>query len=176
MKKVGQEFRERLVNRVKAGLDENPNVFLLSYSQVSSLKISDLRKQLASSGAGVYVSKNSIAQIALKDFDKEDLAKQVTGQTAFIWSREDAASIAKILVDFAKECENVKIQGGLLEGKILNEADVKVLSELPSRDVLLSMLLSTIQAPVSRLMGAFNSKTRDVLSILKQLSEKKGGS
>ena len=69
----------------------------------------------------------------------------------------------------------VCIAGGLLEGKELNKNDVKKLSDLPSREVLLSMLLSTIQSPLTRLAGALNAKTRDLISVLKQLSEKKGG-
>ena len=74
-----------------------------------------------------------------------------------------------------KDFETVIVQGGLLQGKLIEQADIKKLSELPSRDVLLSMLLSAIQSPLTRLAGALNAKTRDLVSVLKQLSEKKGG-
>ena len=123
----------------------------------------------------MYVSKNSIAQKALKELKQDKLAERVVGQTAFIWSNADSVAVSKVLIKFIKDRERVTVPAGIFEGKILEQEDIKRLSELPSREVLLSMLLSTIQAPLTRLAGALNAKTREVLSILKQLSEKKGG-
>jgi len=175
MKKVGRLFREKLVDQLKDGVQENKNVFVLSYSQVVGLQMSELRKDLNKVGAQVCVSRNSIARIALKDLENPDLADKVSGQTAFVWSNEDSAEVSKILVKFAKDSEVISLQGGLLEGTVLAEADVKKLADLPPRSVLLSTLLGTIQAPMTRLAGALNAKSRDLLSILKQLSEKTGG-
>ncbi len=175
MKKVGQLFRENLVNQVKSGVDQNSNVFVFSYSNVSSFQLGELRKKLKQAGADVYVSKNAIAQIALRNLKHDALADRIKGQTAFVWSSTDSAQVSKILVGFAKECDQVKLQGGLLDGKILEQNDIKRLSDLPSREVLLAQLLGTIQAPITRLMYCLNAKSIDLLSILKQYSEKKGG-
>jgi len=175
MKKVGQLLRQTLVDDIKEGISNNGSAFLLSYSNISGIKISDLRKTLKKAGASMYVTKNSIAKVALKDLDFGGLTSSVSAQTALIWSNSDSSEISKILVNFAKDIETVSVQGGLLEGRILTKADVTRLSDLPSREVLLSMLLATIQSPLTRLAGALNAKTRELLSILKQLSEKKGG-
>lgn len=176
MKRIGQIFRENLVNRVREGIDKNTSVFLVSYSHVPAPQIDSFRKKLGQAGAEVYVSKNSIAQIAFKDLQYNQIAERITGQMAFVWSRADALEVARALVKFAKECEKITIRGGLLDGKILEKDEIVRLSELPSRDVLLAMLLSSLQSPLSRLAGALNAKTRELLSVLKQLSEKKGGS
>lgn len=176
MKKIGQIFRERLVNRVRQGIDQNTSIFVVTYTQVPAPQIDAFRKKLGQSGAQVYVSKNSIAQIALKDFQYHHLAEKITGQMAFVWSKADCVEVAKVLVTFAKECGNITIRGGLLDGKILEKEEIVRLSELPPRNVLLAMLLSSLQSPLSRLAVALNAKTRELLSILKQLSEKKGGS
>ncbi|MBF0521498.1 MAG: 50S ribosomal protein L10 [Candidatus Omnitrophica bacterium] len=175
MKTIGQLFREILANDIKKGINKNANVFVLSYSELSSAQICDLRKTLRKSGADIYVSKNSIARIALKDLNYEKLAEKVDQQTAFVWGNKDSVEISKILIKFEKDFETVKIKGGVLEGRVLENDDVKRLSELPSREVLLSMLLGAIQSPLTRFAGALNAKTRDLLSVLKQLSEKKGG-
>lgn len=175
MKKVGQLFREHFVSHIKENVNNNDNVFLLSYSQLSGEKLSGLRKNLSSAGANMYVSKNSIAQLALKELEKEQLSQVIDGQTAFVWSSSDSAEISKILVEFAKGIDSVSVSAGLLEGKFLSKDDVQKLSELPSREVLLSMLLSAIQSPLTRFAQALNAKTRDLLSVLKQLSEQKGG-
>ena len=168
MKRVGQIFRESLAGRVKDGVDRNSCVFVISYSQVPASQLNDFRKRLKAAGAQVYVSRNSLAQIALKDIKQSHLAEKITGQMAFVWAQADSVEVAKALVKFAKECSNIAIQGGLLDGKVLEKEDVIQLSELPSREVLLAMLLSAIQSPLSRLAGALNAKTRELLSILKQ--------
>lgn len=176
MKRIGQIFREKMADRLKEGISQNGCLFLVSYAQVPAGRLSDFRKKLKEAGAQVYVSRNSIAQIALKDLKQDNLAERITGQMAFVWSQADAVEISKALTKFIEGCENIKIQGGLLEGRVLTQEDILRLSQLPSREVLLSMLLSTIQSPLSRLAGALNAKTRELLSVLKQLSEKKGGS
>jgi large subunit ribosomal protein L10 len=175
MKKVGQLYREALVDQVKKGVTENDNTFLLSYSQVSGLQMSDLRKNLKQTGASVCITKNSVVRLALKEIEQEELSEKVSGQTALIWGGADSAEVSKILIDFIKTSESTVVQGGLLQGRILEQADVKKLSELPSREVLLATLFATIQSPLTRFAGALNAKTRDLLSVLKQLGEQKGG-
>ena len=172
MKKVGQLYRESLVDKVKKGVADNDNVFLLSYSNVSGLQMSDLRKNLKQTGANVCVTKNSVARLALKEMEYEGLSEKVSGQTALVWGGADSSEISKILINFVEISENVGVQGGLLQGRLLEQGDVKKLSELPPREVLLAMLFAAIQSPLTRLAGALNAKTRDLLSILKQLSER----
>ena len=175
MKKVGLLYRESLVSRVKKGVTENDNVFLLSYSQVSGLQMNDLRKNLKQTGADVCATKNSVVRLAFKEMEHEELSQKVFGQTALVWGGTDSSEISKILMEFTKASENVVVQGGLLQGRVLEQEDIKKLSELPSREVLLAMLFAAIQSPLTRFAGALNAKTRDLLSVLKQLSEKKGG-
>ena len=98
MKKVGRLFRESLIEDIKNGIKDNNDVFLISYSKVSGLKMSDLRKMLKNAGARVYISKNSSAKLALKELNYEKLAEKVFDQTAFVWSNSDSVEISKILV------------------------------------------------------------------------------
>ncbi len=175
MTQIGKVFRQSMVNRVKDGVQNRTSIFLVSYTKVSGPQMNSLRKGLKQVGANLYVSRNSIAQLALKDLKFEPLAGKVGGQTAFIWSNGDSAEVSKTLTKFMKECQGVMIQGGLLDGAILEKRDVERLADLPSREVLLTMLLRTLNSPMTRLAQVLNGKTRDLLSILKQLSEQKGG-
>jgi len=174
-KRVGQLYREALIKTIKDGFDHNDSVFLFNYDKLSANQVGDLRKTLTQAGAEMHVSKNRIAKIALKELSHEPLAQNLQGQTAFVWSESDSVEISKILVKFAKEFEQVVVQGGVLQGDVLDSSDIYRLSDLPSREVLLCQLLGTIQAPVTQLLGALNAKSRDLLSILKQYSEQKGG-
>ncbi len=173
MKKVGRIFRESLINKIKEDVNNNTSIFIINYSKLSGVQFSDFRRNLKQVGVRVQVVRNTMAKRAFREENYEELVNKVEGSTALVYGNADSVEISKILVKFAKECEGFVVRGGLLEKKILNEEDVQRLSELPSKDVLLSMLLGTIQSPLTRLASALNAKTRELLSILKQLSEKK---
>lgn len=173
MKKVGTLYRQSIAHHLKDNVQKRSSVFVISYSRVSSLQMGTLRKTLKKAGAKVYVSKNTIAKRMLKDLQFEILAEKINGQTAFVLSDADSVEISRALTKFTKECEGVLIQGGLLQGKVLDGSDVKRLSNLPSREALLALLLGTIQSPVVGLLGALNGKTQELICLLKQLSEQK---
>ncbi|MNE53543.1 50S ribosomal protein L10 [compost metagenome] len=75
----------------------------------------------------------------------------MTGPTAIAFSADDAIAPAKILNDFAKKNDALKLKGGVVEGRVVGVDQIKALAELPSREGLLSMLLSVLQAPVRNL-------------------------
>lgn len=172
--KVGQLYRKSISNSVKEGVSKKSNAFIVSWSGISSSKMGLLRKDLKRKKASVLVSKTSVARIALKESKYEELADRLKGQMALILSDSDPSEITKILVKYTKDCEGFILQGGLLDGAILSAEQVKTLSDLPSREVLLSQLIGTLQAPLTRFAGALNAKSRDFVSILKQKSEKGG--
>ncbi len=174
--KVGEIFRKQLVGAIKQGVDEKENTFLVSYRGISASQMNVLRKDLSKKAAKMKVTKSKIAGIALKEMKIEELSNNIQGQVALVHTDSDASEISKILVKFSKECKGFSVQGGFFSGAFLSKTDVHRLSDLPSREVLLSKLLSLMQSPASKLAYILNAKSRDLLSILKQYSEKKGGS
>lgn len=177
VEKVGAVLRQRLVQSVKTGLAENNSVFVVKYSQLSSSQLDGFRKSVSKIGANVHVAKNRLARLALEDADQKDLAQAIEGQTAFIWGNEDSVTLAKAIMDFVKDSgdEKVEVKGGILDKAFLKSTDVKKLAELPAKEVLQAQLLQIMLAPLTRFAGCLNAKSRDLLSILKQLSEKKEG-
>ena len=175
MEKVGKVLRASLRKGIKDGIEANQAVFLLNYSAISSAEMGTLRKNLSKVGAKVHVPQNRIAKLVLKELKNDDLADKIKGQTAFVWTNSDAASVSKTLIKFSDQNKNVVISGGLLDGVVLAGSDVKRLSDLPSKEVLQAQLLQVLLAPMTRFAGILNAKSRDLLSILKQYGEKKGG-
>lgn len=172
--KVGQLYRKRISDTVKEGVSNKSNTFVVTWRAISSSKMNSLRKDLKRKKADVLVSKTSVARLAIKESKYENLANRLNGQMALVLSNSDASEISKILVKFAKDCEGFIVEGGLLNGVELSSAQVKTLSDLPSREVLLANFIGTLQAPITRFAGALNAKSRDFVSILKQKSEKGG--
>ena len=172
--KVGQIYRKRISDAVTDGVTKKSNTFVVTWRAISSAKMDSLRKDLKRKKADVLVSKTSIARLAVKNSNYENLSKRINGQMALVLSDTDASEVSKILVKFAKDCEGFVVEGGLLNGAELDSTQVHTLASLPSREVLLAKFIGTLQAPVTRFASALNAKSRDFVSILKQKSEKGG--
>ena len=108
----------------------------------------ELRKQLREAGVEFKVYKNSMSRRAAEAAGLEGLNEFLTGPNAIAFSNEDVVAPAKILNDFAKKNDKLEIKAGVIEGILASEEDIKALAELPSREGLLSMLLSVLQAPM----------------------------
>ncbi len=174
--RVGELYRQKIAVSVKDGVAKNSSTFVVSFHGISCAKMDSLRKDLKRKKADVLVAKTSVVDIAFKEARYQPLADCLEGQMALVLSNSDASEISKILVKFAKDCEGFVLKGMLLDGNMLDPDTIRTLSTLPSRKVLLAQVLGTMQAPLTRFMGALNAKTRDLCFLLKQLSEKKGGS
>ena len=174
MKKVGIMIKEDIVEKIKYGFKDHSNIFVISHTNLDGGKSVELRMGLKKVGAEMYASKNRIASLTLKNLGYDDLAEKISDQTLFVWTDTESVQVAKVVMEFIKDNDNIMVQGALIDGDVVSSHDVQKLSDLPVKSVLQSMLLSVLQAPVSRLLGAFNAKSMDLLSILKQLSKKKG--
>jgi large subunit ribosomal protein L10 len=175
MMKVGKVYRESVTKTLRDGVEKQSTAFVLNFRNVSSSDICVLRKALQSKKAKVYMSRNSIARVALKGTALASITDTLDGQTLFIWTNSDAVDVAKVLIKFVEKNENIIIRGGVVSSQLLQKADIKRLSDLPAKEVLMAQLLGTLQSPITRLARTLNGKTVELLSILKQISEKTGG-
>lgn len=173
MTKLGQLYREGLNSQLTKGLEKRNNIFVLWFSGLSSPAMSDLRKELKRQGARMLVVRNSIARRTLKSLTMEGMESMVEGPVGFIYSDSDASDISKTLVKFVKDHDVSQLKGGLLQGGILSIEDIKRLSCLPGRQVLLSMLLGALQSPISSLSYVLGYNLRALLFTLKQIADKK---
>lgn len=121
---------------------------VVDYRGLSVSQVTELRKQLREAGVEFKVYKNTMTRRAVEVAGLEGLNESLTGPNAIAFSTEDVVAPAKILNDFAKKNENLEIKAGVIEGAIATADDIKALAELPSREGLLSMLLSVLQAPM----------------------------
>ncbi len=140
--------KEAAVAEIAAKLSGSPTTVVADYRGLNVAQVTELRKQLREAGVEFQVLKNSLVRRATEGVGLSELNEVLTGPTAVAFSAEDAIAPAKILNDFAKKNDALKLKGGVVEGKVVDVAQIKALAELPSRDGLLSMLLSVLQAPM----------------------------
>jgi large subunit ribosomal protein L10 len=140
--------KQEAVAVIAAKIAASSSTVVADYRGLNVAQVTELRKQLREAGIEFQVLKNSLVRRATEGTDFVELNKILTGPTAIAFGNEDAVAPAKILNDFAKKNEALKLKGGVVEGKVVSQEEIKALAELPSREGLLSMLLSVLQAPV----------------------------
>lgn len=127
------------------------SVVVVDYRGLNVAQVTELRKQLREAGIEFRVYKNSLTRRAAEAAEIAGLNESLTGPNAIAFSTEDVVAPAKILNDFAKKHEALEIKAGVIEGNVATAEEIKALAELPSREGLLSMLLSVLQAPIRNL-------------------------
>lgn len=173
MEKAGRIIRSNWVKQIEEGLDHHEVIVMVGFRGLSCAELDALRRGLRQSKARLFVARNRLAQRVLEEKQWNRLAQGLADQIAFVFSNEDAVTVAKTVIEQIKDNERINIKGGVLQGRELSDEDIKQLSELPAKPVLQSQLLAVILAPLTRLAGALNAKTRDLLSILKQYADQK---
>jgi large subunit ribosomal protein L10 len=142
------QAKQEAVDVVAAKLRESVSTVVADYRGLNVAQVTELRKQLREAGVEFQVLKNTLLRRATAAAELSDLDEVLTGPTAVAFGTNDAVAPAKILNDFAKKNDALKLKGGVVEGRVIGESEIKALAELPSREGLLSMLLSVLQAPV----------------------------
>lgn len=137
-----------LVDDVTEKFKSAASVVIVDYRGLTVEEVTNLRKQLRDANVEMKVIKNSILSRAAQAAGLEGLDEVFTGPTAVAFSNEDVVAPAKIMDEFAKDAKALEIKGGVIEGKVSSLEEITALAKLPSRDGLLSMLLSVLQAPV----------------------------
>ncbi|MBW5449187.1 50S ribosomal protein L10 [Cohnella sp. CFH 77786] len=139
--------KQQVVEEIAAKLKESTTTVVADYRGLNVAQVTELRKQLRAAGVEFQVLKNSLVSRAADSVELSDLNEVLSGPTAVAFGK-DAVAPAKIINDFAKKNDALKIKGGVVEGRVVDTAQIQALANLPSREGLLSMLLSVLQAPM----------------------------
>ncbi|MBP3966738.1 MULTISPECIES: 50S ribosomal protein L10 [Paenibacillus] len=140
--------KELAVADITTKLRESSCTVVADYRGLNVKQVTELRKQLREANIEFQVLKNSLVRRATAQAELSELDAVLAGPTAIAFSKEDAVAPAKILADFAKKNDALKLKGGVVEGQVFNAEEIKALADLPSKEGLLSMLLSVLQAPM----------------------------
>ncbi|MFY4777150.1 50S ribosomal protein L10 [Metabacillus sp. RGM 3146] len=142
------EQKQQIVSEISGRFRESKSTIIVDYRGLNVAEVTELRKKLRDAGVDFKVYKNTMTRRAVEEVELSALNDALTGPNAIAFSNEDVVAPAKILNDFAKDHEKLEIKAGVIEGNVATIEEIKALAELPSRDGLLSMLLSVLQAPI----------------------------
>ncbi|MBP1996439.1 50S ribosomal protein L10 [Paenibacillus eucommiae] len=140
--------KEQAVSVVTEKLKNSSCTIITDYRGLNVAQVTQLRKTLREAGIEFTVLKNSLARRASANAELSGLDEYLTGPTAIAFSSGDIVAPAKILTEFAKKNDKLNVKAGIVEGRVVGYDQIKALADLPSKEGLLSMLLSVLQAPV----------------------------
>ncbi|MDQ0163559.1 50S ribosomal protein L10 [Aeribacillus alveayuensis] len=142
------EQKKQIVEEIAGKLRDSVSTIIVDYRGLNVAEVTELRKKLREANVEFKVYKNTLTRRAVEQVELTELNDVLTGPNAIAFSTEDVVAPAKILSEFAKEHEALEIKAGVIEGNIATLEEIKAIAELPSREGLLSMLLSVLQAPM----------------------------
>lgn len=149
-----REEKVTLVNEIAEKLQNSKSTIITDYRGLTVAEVTELRAKLREAGVEFKVLKNTMTRRAADQVNLSEVNEFLTGPSAIAFSYDDVVAPAKILNDFAKAHKALELKAGIVEGKVIGFEEVTALAELPSRDGLLSMLLSVLQAPMRNLAYA----------------------
>ncbi|MCK5607784.1 50S ribosomal protein L10, partial [Candidatus Pacearchaeota archaeon] len=137
---------------------KSKSVIFTDYRGLDVASVSDLRTKLREGGAEAKVAKKTLMRLAAKDQKIDEIPDEILdGPVAATFSYEDELGGLKILFNFSKENEKLKLLGGIIDGKIVGKDEIIQLAKLPSRDELLAKLIGSMNAPVSGFVGIMSN-------------------
>lgn len=164
--------KEKKVAEIKEDLSKANIIILTDYRGLSVAQMNKLRRALQQEGVKYKVVKNTLTKIAAKETGLGYLEEYLEGPMGIAYGFGDPLTPVKALVKFAKEYDKLSLKGGVLENKILDEAGLKRLSELPPREVLLAKTLGCFQAPLSGILNVLQGNIRNLVYVLQAVKEK----
>lgn len=165
--------KKEIVTQLHEDLKKSKIVIVTDYKGLDVAAVTKLRSQLTKENIDYRVIKNTLLRRASENTSAAVLNDMFKGPSAVAISYDDPVSPAKILAKFSEENNKLEIKGGVLDGKVLDVNGIKALSSLPSREVLLSQVLSAMNAVPTGIVQVLAAVPRNMMNVLNAIKEKK---
>lgn len=163
--------KEKLVEELGQIFASSGVVVVAHYAGMTVAQMQDLRAKMREVDGSVRVAKNTLAKIALEGKPSAKMADLLSGMTVIAYS-EDPVAAAKVTDAYAKINDKFVILGGAMGDTVLDQAGVKAVAALPSRDELIAQIVSCIGAPASNIAGAIGAPASNIAGILSTIEDK----
>jgi large subunit ribosomal protein L10 len=173
-----RKAKDARIQDLTSKFDRMTSAVLVNFQGLNVDTVTRLRNEFRKGGVEYKVVKNTLLKQAVKGKGwSEPFGKLLTGMTGIAWSYEDPSAAAKILKAFKKDAEKLVIKAGLIEGQILTGAAVEQqLATMPGKDELRSMLLATLQAPLTQFVQQLAAPSQNFVYVLAAKERQASGS
>jgi len=158
MAKVSIESKRLMVKELSRSLGDAGTLIVTNYNGLNAQEMNKLRRELRKVSADYIVIKDSLARISLSETKNSRLSELISGEVGIAINKSlDPTGLSKGLIKFAKEHEYLKIIGGILNGELISEEDIKMFATLPSLEAMRGKLASALIATIQGLAGSLNA-------------------
>jgi large subunit ribosomal protein L10 len=173
-----KERKIQITGEIEELVNAASSIYLTDFSGMTVAEISELRDEFFKAGVKYRVVKNTLALRAIKqsgNFSEfEDLiSKSIKGPTGIVFSGTDPVAPAKILKKFFEKTQRPKLKAAIVEQEFYDSEKLDLLASLLSKDELIAGILSSLNSPVSGIVGAINACIRDLSSVIEEVAKKK---
>ncbi|PIW70682.1 MAG: 50S ribosomal protein L10 [Ignavibacteriales bacterium CG12_big_fil_rev_8_21_14_0_65_30_8] len=170
---MNKNKKQDVISEVKEILENSNAVYLTDYSGIAVEEINSLRNDFRNKGVKYKVIKNTLFNRALSEVGKfEKLSEHLEGMTGYAFTTEDPVAPAKIIKKFFDDKKKMSLKACYIEDKYYNGDQLATLASLPTKSEVIASILSSINAPISGIVGALNAVTRDLVNVVDQISKR----
>jgi len=171
---ITREKKEEILERIKDNLEKSLSSVFVQYSGVSANEMREVRDKLFDDKLSLIVAKKTLIAIAIKDKKIGEVDKNFApGQIAISFAFEDEMVLTKTMNELCKKYSNLKIAGGIFEGKIISKDDVIRLANIPSKNVLITQFAMLIKSPITGFHGACKNLLQSLALVLTEVKKEK---
>lgn len=158
--------KEEMVASIRSDLENAKSVILANHTGIDVNTVNELRAEFRANNVKYRVVKNTLAKLAIRDTDLEEIADMFRGPTAIAFSDEDAVSPAKVIKDFAKDHDEYEVRGGYLDGTTLDAEGVQELADMPTKDEMRATVLRLFESVPTKFLRTLNAPSNDFVQVL----------
>jgi large subunit ribosomal protein L10 len=170
-----RETKAKDLAALTESLQNSTSAMVVSFTGLSVTKDQEFRNSLREAGAEYSVVKNTLARIAVKGTQFEDVSESFKGVTAIAWTQNDPVVLSKAISKFMKDNADIyTFKSGVVDGKLVDLAQLTTIANLPSKEELISKLLYVLNAQAQRIVTVINAVPRDLAIVIDQIGKQEG--
>lgn len=170
-----RETKAKDLAALTESLAASKSAMVVSFTGLTVQKDQEFREQLRQAGANYEVVKNTLARIAVKGTQFEDISEHFKGVTAIAWTENDPVVLSKAISKFMKDnADFYAFKTGVVDGKLVDLKQLTTIANLPSKEELISKLLFVLNAQAQRIVTVINAVPRNLAVVIDQIGKQEG--
>lgn len=170
---MNKEQKGKEIAVLKDKLTRAKHLIIADLSGINVADVSVLRRKLKEGNSEIRVSKNTLLRLAVKDTDLQELQEHFEGPTSVIYGYDNPSVPARIIYESIKQTEKPKFKSYFYDGAQYGFDFLKRIAQLPSRDVVIAILIGTVESPITQFVSLLEAATREFIGTVEALAESK---
>ena len=141
--------KQLIIDEIKDKFERAESAVVIDYIGITVAQADAMRKKLREANVDYTVYKNTLVKRAIAGTEWEALSEVLEGPSGFAFSYDDATAPARVLNESIKEYKKMELKGGVVEGAVYGKEDMQAIANIPSREVLISKFMGSIQSPIA---------------------------